>query len=209
MPAVASTSRSVAELTQAVFGEPLSLEATFARLDHDVPSDGHELPESLTAGVWLGSVGYEKFKDSGDFASMLAAHGVERLIDVRELPISRRRGYAKTALADAMARSGIEYMHLRELGNPKPYRDLCKSGRLDLGREKYMRFLLGERRHALEALVRLLGEKRTALMCVEHDATTCHRNVIFEALHVNLGLDLDITELACLDPIDSAAEAEG
>jgi uncharacterized protein (DUF488 family) len=170
--------------------------AVSARLDHDGPSGSHQSPESLTAGLWVGSVGYEKFKDSRDFASMLAAEGVERLIDVRELPISRRRGYAKTALADALAGAGVQYVHLRALGNPKPYRDLYKSGRVEQGRERYMRFLLGERRDALDGLVRLLGEKRTALMCVEHDATTCHRNVIFEALRVNLGLDLDIADLA-------------
>ena len=49
---------------------------------------------------------------------MLADAGVERLIDVRELPISRRRGFAKTALGEALAAEGVEYLHMRSLGNP-------------------------------------------------------------------------------------------
>ena len=50
---------------------------------------------------------YERFKQSGDLAARLAAAGVERLVDVRELPISRRRGYANTALSGALARGTV------------------------------------------------------------------------------------------------------
>jgi hypothetical protein len=32
-------------------------------------------------------------------------------------------------------------------------------------------------------------------MCVEHDAATCHRTVILEALRDELGLEFDLTEL--------------
>ena len=86
---------------------------------------------------------------------------------MRELAISRRRGYAKTALAEAMAAEGIEYVHMRALGNPKPFRDLYKSGRVHEGRAQYERFLREERRDALDGLVVLLQEKPSALMCVE------------------------------------------
>jgi len=137
------------------------------------------------AAVWVGSVGYERYKENGDFARRLHAVGVERLIDVRELPISRRRGYAKTALSEAMAAVGIDYLHIRALGNPKPFRDLYKSGRTAEGREHYERYLLGEQRAALSELAALLPEKRTALMCVEHDPLTCHRTVILDALRTS------------------------
>jgi uncharacterized protein (DUF488 family) len=117
------------------------------------------------------------------------------LIDVRELPISRRRGYAKTALSEVLAAEGIEYVHMRALGNPKQFRDLYKSGHVQEGRAAYERHLLDERVDALRELVPLLEVRRSALMCVEHDAAVCHRAVIFEALRDELGLQLDVIEV--------------
>lgn len=188
------TSPSVADLTRAVFGEVLSMDALVARLglaegEEDCPAPSQQ------PRVWVGSVGYEKFRDNRALAAHLVAQGVRRLVDVRELPMSRRRGYGKTALAEAMAGSGIEYVHMKGLGNPKPYRDMYKSGDVEQGRKRYTSHLLGKARGALDQLVPLLRDKRTVLMCVEHDVAICHRAVIFDALRTELGLDLDVVEL--------------
>jgi len=173
----------------------VGLDEVFARLSNVDVAAGDPPCEPLEL-TWVGSVGYERHKDHREFAEHLRRSGVERLIDVRELPISRRRGYAKTALSEAMGEAGIEYMHLKALGNPKPLRDLYKSGRVAEGRAGYERFLLGERREALNALVPLLEDKRSALMCLEHDASTCHRTVILDALRSELGLSLDVAEVS-------------
>jgi Protein of unknown function, DUF488 len=185
--------RSVAELTMAVFGEVLSIDQALARAELVDLSVSRSV--ETTKDLWVGSIGYELHKDHLAFARHVQAAGVERLIDVRELPISRRRGYAKSALAEAMADVGVEYLHIRALGNPKPFRDLYKSGHVEEGRRCYEEHLLGERRDALEDLVPLLREKRCALMCVEHDPATCHRTVIVEALRNQLGLTLDVAEI--------------
>lgn len=184
--------RTFAELSRAVLGRPLSISETLELLmvDELAPAKG-EAP-----ALWVASVGYERHKDSAEFAQLLRLAGVERLIDVRELPISRRRGYAKTALGEAMEGAGIEYLHMRTLGNPKIYRDLYKSGHVDEGRELYTRYLLDQQRDALEELPALLREKPTALMCVEHDPTICHRTVIVDALRNELGLGLEVFDLA-------------
>jgi uncharacterized protein (DUF488 family) len=92
--------------------------------------------------------------------------------------------------------SGIQYVHMRSLGNPKPTRDLYKSGRIDEGRTGYEQYLLTEQRTALAELAALLTEKRTALMCVEHDAATCHRAVIIDALQREFALELEVVELS-------------
>ena len=152
-------------------------------------------PDPETAPIWIGSVGYERFQHNEAFATMLAAEGVERLIDVRDLPISRKHGFAKTALTQALAERGIEYVHAKLLGNPKEFRDLYKSGKIEAGRSRYQAFLLEERVDALRELVSLIREKRSALMCVEHDEATCHRNVIFCALSEELGLDVLVNRL--------------
>jgi len=159
-------------------------------------ADPAEDAEGRGGPIWVGSVGYERYRLNTDFAARLRAAGVERLVDVRQLPISRRRGYAKTALGDALKLAGIEYVHVRALGNPKPTRDLYKSGRVAEGRAGYERYLLDEQRPVLDELVILLGEKRSALMCVEHDPATCHRTVILEQLRDELGLTLDVADIA-------------
>jgi uncharacterized protein (DUF488 family) len=140
----------------------------------------------------VGSIGYERFADSRDFAATLATAGFERLIDVRELANSRRRGYSKTALSGVLAEAAIEYLHVRALGNPKPIRDLYKAGRVAEGRELYRRRLP---REALERLADALREKPTALMCLEDDPSSCHRTDILAALRDELGLELEVVEL--------------
>lgn len=151
---------------------------------------------ALAASLWVGSVGYEHYRLNDEFARRLRDAGVERLIDVRELPISRRKGYAKTALCEAMASVGIEYVHIKALGNPKPFRDLYKSGQVAEGRENYEQYLREKQGDALRNLVPLLQEKRSALMCVEHDPAACHRTVIVDSLRTELGINLEVTEIA-------------
>jgi uncharacterized protein (DUF488 family) len=189
----AGSTRSLAELTHAFFGEALTMDEVFARVEL-VQFDAQG-PTITSTQLWVGSVGYERYRDNSDFAQRLADAGVERLVDVRELPISRRRGYAKTALGEALRAVGIEYVHIKALGNPKPFRDLYKSGRAEEGRRRYERHLLSEGRDALDDLVPLLRDKRTALMCVEHDPSVCHRTVIVDALRDELQLDLDVAEI--------------
>lgn len=145
--------------------------------------------------TWVGSVGYERYRSVEDFACLLSRRGVERLIDVRELPISRRRGFAKTALAAALAEQGIEYLHLRGMGNPKEFRDLYKSGRVAEGRAGYEQLLAEDRADDLRELAETIHEKRSALMCVEHDEAVCHRQVIFAALRDQVGLELRIDRI--------------
>src|SRR5215213_9809869 len=140
----------LAELTRAVLGEAMTMDDALATFmpDHSIAACDTEV---AAARLWVCSVGYERHKHNDEFAQCLSDAGVERLIDVRELPISRRRGYAKTALGAAMAAVGIEYVHIRALGNPKPFRDLYKSGRAGEGRERYERYLVEEQGDALAA----------------------------------------------------------
>lgn len=155
-----------------------------------------EPDSSLTLrAVRLGSIGYEKHKDVDRFAAHVAQSGMERLIDVRELPISRRRGFAKTALSKALADHGVEYVHLRSLGNPKRFRDLYKSGRAAEGEAAFRRILLTERMEALFELASLVQEKRSTLMCWEDNEQLCHRRVILEALQSETDLQLDVLHI--------------
>jgi len=163
-----------------------------------LPFDPSDLPatEGASSSVWIGSIGYENYHSVEDFARLLADSGVEQLVDVRELPISRRRGFAKSALAAALAEQSVEYVHLRSMGNPKEFRDLYKSGKVAEGRAGYEHLLTHERTDELRELATTIQAKRSALMCVEAEEDVCHRQVIFEALRDQVGLDLDIAQIA-------------
>ena len=69
----------------------------------------------------LFTIGYEG-AELDDFLAVLKAAGTDVLLDVRELPISRRRGFSKNALKTALAEAGIDYRHEKQLGSPKDVR---------------------------------------------------------------------------------------
>jgi uncharacterized protein (DUF488 family) len=127
------------------------------------------------------TIGYER-RSPDELARDLAAAGVTLLADVRELPLSRRRGFSKTALADRLGEAGIEYLHERALGNPKPYRDAWKGGDAEAGRAGYRAHLAAASSEAVGALACRVAEGGVCLLCVEHDAADCHRALLAAAL---------------------------
>lgn len=140
------------------------------------------------------TIGYEQHRAPSTLIDALRAVGVRRVVDVRELPLSRRRGFSKTALAAALADAEIEYEHVRALGNPKRYRDLYRSGRLDEGAKRYRAHLHNGSYATLVELSETLGDAPTCLLCFEAAHDVCHRAVIVDALEDHLG-DLDVVHL--------------
>lgn len=112
-------------------------------------------------------------KDLEQFIGELSSAGVRRVVDVRELPLSRKRGFSKTALREALSDAGIEYVHLRCAGNP------FRAEKDDVARclAKYASFLA---RHdeVLEEVERATNGTRSALLCAERDHQSCHRAVL-------------------------------
>jgi uncharacterized protein (DUF488 family) len=129
--------------------------------------------------VTLWTIGYERLWPDALIAELLAA-GVQRVLDVRFRPQSRRPGMSKTKLALKLAEHGISYEHRRELGTPVEIRGLFRSGHLDEARAAYRTQVAGE---ALDALAADLERgPRTALLCLEANPAGCHRRVIAELL---------------------------
>jgi uncharacterized protein (DUF488 family) len=129
----------------------------------------------------LWSIGYESHTPDS-FVAALRDAGVTLLVDVRELASSRRKGFSKTPLSQALGKAGIRYVHLRALGAPKPLRAAYKAGGGDKAfREGYARHLDSQwsAQHELEALARA---EPTATMCREEDPLECHRIVLTERL---------------------------
>jgi uncharacterized protein (DUF488 family) len=127
------------------------------------------------------TVGYEQHRRPEDLAEVLRHAQIERLVDVRELPLSRRPGFSKAALENALAEAGIAYEHARALGNPKRYRDLYKAGRKAEGERGYRAHIRNES-EAVGELLAALAAARTCVMCVERNPADCHRSILVEEL---------------------------
>ena len=130
--------------------------------------------------IW--TIGYEHLLPPALAAELVDA-GVQRVLDVRYRPQSRRPGMSKTRLGEMLADHRIAYEHRRELGTPPDIRWLFKNRRVPEGREAYRAHVEA---HAAWELDRLLAElregPRTALLCLEEDPAVCHRRVLCEAL---------------------------
>lgn len=129
----------------------------------------------------LFTIGYEGRAAEGLLA-MLKKHKVAVLVDVRELPLSRRRGFSKTSLAEILAASGIEYVHERTLGAPRTLRHWARrTGQLSKFLVRYRSHLHGHL-DAVRALGDVASSKRVCLLCFESDAHRCHRSVVARSI---------------------------
>jgi|SRR5687768_8589325 len=122
----------------------------------------------------LFTIGYEG-RALDELIAILASHGIERVIDVRELPLSRRRGFSKTPLGDALGAAGIEYVHVRAAGNP--YRRLKDEIPRDELLAKYKAHI-AKAHDAVAAVVDEARGHRVALLCFEADPDQCHRSLL-------------------------------
>lgn len=120
------------------------------------------------------TVGYEG-RTLAEFVAALRKARVRRVVDVRELPLSRRKGFSKTKLGETLRDAGIEYFHFRDAGNP--YRD--QRGDIERCLREYRRHI-AKRPQVIEQLAELTSEKKTALLCVEADPSSCHRSVLVQ-----------------------------
>jgi uncharacterized protein (DUF488 family) len=127
------------------------------------------------------TIGYEG-ATMGEFLSALQDAGVERVIDVRAVPNSRRPGFSKTPLRNALAEEGIDYVHLRALGTPADGRAAARAGRhADLVRIYRGQLELPEAMAQTGQMLDLAGEKPSALLCYERDPMQCHRTLLLAA----------------------------
>lgn len=130
----------------------------------------------------LCTIGYEG-RSLDAFVASLHEHGVTVLVDVRWTPISRKRGFSKGALREAVESAGIRYLHVKELGSPKELRvELYDSGNYKEFFDKYRRYLT-DNISALDQVVDFLDEEKLCLLCFERRPHECHRHVLAEEIH--------------------------
>ena len=149
----------------------------------------------------LFTIGYEG-SDLDDFLATLAACGVARVIDIRDVPLSRKRGFSKKALAGALAARDIAYIHIKQLGDPKPGREAARREEFAAFRKIYRQHLKGsDAQAALKIAARMAGETPSCLLCFERAHEHCHRTIVAKALVKQAGFaiaHLEVTKDAVL-----------
>lgn len=134
----------------------------------------------------LYTIGYEG-ASLEDFIATLKTKGVTTLLDVREFPLSRKPGFSKRALAQAVESEGMAYRHERDLGSPKVIRQqLHSDGDYKQFFSSFTKYLRSQQ-PLLAELARSL-EGKVALMCFERDPATCHRSVVARQLEFLAGI---------------------
>ena len=132
------------------------------------------------------TIGYEG-TTMPEFIAALQGAGVQRVIDVRALPLSRRPGFSKTPLRGALEEAGIEYVHLKALGTPAEGRNAARAGRhADMERVYASQLELPEAIAQSAQMLALAAEKPSALLCFEREPQHCHRTSLLRAVAPNV-----------------------
>lgn len=116
------------------------------------------------------------------FISTLQREHVTLLLDIRMTPISRKRGFSKTALRLALQDAGISYHHLRVLGSPTELRQSLYAEKDYPTFFASFRNYLNSQQSGLREAADLVAAHSVCLMCVEQCADECHRSVVAEAI---------------------------
>lgn len=121
----------------------------------------------------------------------LAQAGVRRLIDVRAVPMSRKRGFSKHVLARALAEHGIEYVHLGALGTPLSGRAAARAGDLAGLTEIFGRHMeTPEAQMALHQAIDHATLAPSCLLCFERLPDCCHRRLVARDMQARTGMEI-------------------
>jgi uncharacterized protein (DUF488 family) len=137
----------------------------------------------------ISGLGYEGLALNA-LVSRLRIRGVQTLVDVRLNAISRKRGFSKRALAEALEGAGIAYVHMPALGNQRDNR--AGYGELESdfaheARERFRRELQSDvAASALQDVAKLARAGRVVLFCYEQDEQHCHRQQVLEQVQLLL-----------------------
>lgn len=119
------------------------------------------------------------------FLSLIKAHGIDSVIDIRTIPKSRHcPQFNQEDLRQALKRSKIGYRHMKGLGGFRhALKESINTGWVNAsfrGFADYMQSIEFEK--ALQKLEKIAQKKRCVLMCAEAVPWRCHRSLIADAL---------------------------
>lgn len=105
-----------------------------------------------------------------EFVSLLKAHGIQQLVDVRTVPRSRHNPQFNTeTISRSLANEGLMYLHMPKLGGlRKPKKDSINMGWRNESFRGYADYMQTEEFHeAFAQLAAIADDGKTAIMCAE------------------------------------------
>jgi uncharacterized protein (DUF488 family) len=139
----------------------------------------------------LATIGYEAATQAAVIEKLKKA-GVEVLIDVRAVASSRRAGFSKSLLSASVEDVGIRYLHLRELGTPKPGRMAARAGRIGEMRQIFEGHLAEPAAQLqLAQAVEIAQQAPTAILCFCADHDKCHRAIVADRMAEAGGFEVE------------------
>lgn len=157
---------------------------------YTVNSVRKQLAQRPTAAPNVYTAGYEKCSIDR-FLSLLVSNGIRRLIDVRMNPIARRYGFHKSTLKRLCGKLDIDYRHIPELGIHSSQRQtLATKEDYDTLFQDYQRTTLQKEQAAIGAVVAMVKELPSVLVCMEADPCFCHRLRLANVVAQRSGLEV-------------------
>lgn len=142
----------------------------------------------------LFTVGYEGV-GIDSFITRLKSYGINCLLDVREIPHSRRPAFSKSALSERLNQEHIQYVHLKELGSPKPIRENLRATKDYSDFFKNMETYLADKKETIENAYNYVIDNTCCLMCFERLAAQCHRKIVARKIKERDDNGLQITNI--------------
>jgi len=149
----------------------------------------------------------------GEFISLLKAHAIDLIVDVRRWPASRRfPHFNREALAASLKADGFDYLWRGDLGGfRKPAPDSPNSAWRVGTFRAYADFMMTEEFGAImNEMETIAKESSIALMCAEAVPWRCHRQLLADAFTVRGMPVRHIMENGCQPhTLPAFAEANG
>jgi uncharacterized protein (DUF488 family) len=128
------------------------------------------------------TIGYEGVTAEAFIAALKEA-GVEALLDIRAVPLSRKPGFSKNKLAERAGAAGIRYVPMKGLGTPTEGRAAARKGNAGELRRIYEEHLLTQEAvDDMNRALELVQNTKCCLLCFEHAPGCCHRLIVAERL---------------------------
>lgn len=130
----------------------------------------------------LFTIGYEG-SSIEDFVGTLKKAEISMIVDVREYPASRKKGFSKNVLAKILENNDIGYVHLKGLGDPKEGRDAARGGDFEGFLEIFKKHLKSdEAKEDLKNAIEIVRQTPSCLLCYERKPEECHRTIVAQKI---------------------------
>lgn len=147
------------------------------------------------------TIGYEG-TTFDEWLEHLLSNDITCLVDIREIPVSRKRGFSKTKLRDALDSRGIKYVHYKSLGSPSEIRIQLHQDKDYISFFEKYNIYLEDKDDELIEISELAKKERICLLCFEQNHHRCHRDSVAKRLLSLMPKGAEIVNIDCRERVE-------